>query len=134
MMQKLGQGKSLFLCLVLFGISACGEPFYYFAGGRLSGEETQLVELPTSSGVIQLETFPADPYSVNIEFFLLDGAIYIDPAETREWYQNILKDPAVRIRFDGSNVIHPMLTVRELDPLVLEQFDPERIVLRLEPR
>tara|TARA_R110002167_G_scaffold135114_3_gene321405 strand:- start:894 stop:1145 length:252 start_codon:yes stop_codon:yes gene_type:complete len=83
---------------------------------------------------MQLETQPADPYSVNIGFVLLDGNIYIDPAEDRQWYQNILTDPAVRIRFDGSDLVHPMLTVRETDPATLAQFDPTRIVLRLEPR
>jgi len=136
MMQQIRQGnfKLLFLCFILVGISACGEPFYYFAGGRLGGEEAPLVELPTSGGVFQLETLPADPYSVNIGFILLDGAMYIDPAEDREWYQNILLNPAVRIRFDGGDLIHPMSAVRETDPMVLARLDPERIILRLEPR
>jgi hypothetical protein len=135
-MQKIEQAKfrNLFLCLVLLGLSACGEPIYYFAGGRLGGEEAPLLELPTTSGVIQLETLPTDPYSVNVGFILLDGNLYLDPAEDREWYQNILLDSAVRIRFDGGDLVHPMLAVREIAPAVLDQFDPERIILRLEPR
>lgn len=135
-MQKIKQAtfRNLFLIFVLLGLSACGEPLYYFAGGRLGGEVAQLVELPASSGVIQLETLPDDPYSVNVGFILLDGKLYIDPAEDREWYQNILLDSAVRIRFDGGDLVHPMLAVREIDPAVLDQFDPERIILRLEPR
>lgn len=126
--------RALFIFLALLGLAACSEPLLYFAGGRLAGEEAPLLELPTSSGVIQLETLPADPYSVNIGFVLLDGKLYIDPAEDRQWYQNILSDPAVRVRFEDSDLVHQMLTVRETDPATLAQFDPQRIILRLEPR
>lgn len=126
--------KNLTLALVLLSLCACGDPFLYFAGGRLAGEEAALGALPASSGVMQIETLPADPYSVNIGFVLLGDKIYIDPAQDRQWYQNILRDPAVRIRFDGSDLVHPMMTVRETDPTLLAQFDPERIILRLEPR
>lgn len=128
---KLG---TLFLVLLLSGMSACSEPFLYFSGGRLSGAEAPLVELPTSNGVMQIETLPSDPYSVNIGFVLLDGELYIDPALDRQWYQNILVDPAVRIRFSGSDLVHPMMTVRETDSEIIAQFDPQRIILRLEPR
>tara|TARA_R110001592_G_scaffold1277_3_gene7512 strand:+ start:4294 stop:4545 length:252 start_codon:yes stop_codon:yes gene_type:complete len=83
---------------------------------------------------MQIETLPSDPYSVNIGFVLLDGEIYIDPAQDRQWYQNILVDPAVRIRFSGSDLVHPMMTVREMDPDIIAQFDPQRIILRVEPR
>lgn len=129
----LGKFSALFLSFLLLGLSACSEPFVYFSGGRLGGDETALVELPTSSGVLQIETLPSEPYSVNIGFVLLDGKLYIDPAEDRQWYQNILTDPTVRIRFDGSDLVHPMMTVRETDPATLAQFDPARIILRLEP-
>ena len=115
-------------------LGACSEPLVYFAGGRLDGEEAPLTRMPTEGGVFQLETLPADPYSVNIGFFVVDGTIYIDPAEDRQWYQNIQADPAVRIRFAGSDQIHPMTAVRETNPAIIAQFDPERIVMRLEPR
>ena len=136
MMQIKTQGKvrAALLFLLLAGVAACSEPFLYFAGGRLKGEEAPLLDLPTANGVMQLETLPADPYSVNIGFVLRDGKIYIDPAEDRQWYQNILRDPAVRIRLEGNELIHPMRSVRETDQAVLAQFDPERIILRLEPR
>lgn len=126
--------RNIFLALLLLGTTACSEPFLYFSGGRLGGEEAALVELPSSSGVLQIETLPSAPYSVNIGFVLLDGKLYIDPALDRQWYQNILVDPAVRVRFGGSDLVHPMMTVREEDPEVIAQFDPTRIVLRLEPR
>lgn len=125
--------KIYFLALGLIALTACGEPLLYFAGERLEGEETPLMQLPAESGVMQIETLAADPYSVNIGFVLLDDKVYIDPAENRQWYQNILIDPTVRIRFSGSEQIHPMLTVPETDPAILAQFDPQRIILRLEP-
>ncbi|MFM1896376.1 MAG: hypothetical protein RLZZ385_1450 [Pseudomonadota bacterium] len=115
-------------------LSACGEPLGLFAGGRLAGKETPLTALPTAEGVLQIETRPDDPYSVNIGFFLEDGVLYIDPAEDRQWYQNIQQDPRVRIRFAGSDRVHPMMAVRETDPSIIARFDSERIVMRLEPR
>ena len=125
--------KNYLLIAYLLLVSACSEPFVYFSGGRLSGEQAPLLTMPTNNGVMQIETLPEDPYSVNIGFFVLDGQLYIDPAADRQWYQNILIDPTVRVRFDGHEQIHPMLTVVETDPTILAEFDPARIVLRLEP-
>ncbi len=125
--------KVILISLALLGLAACSEPFFYFSGGRLTGEETPLVHMPAASGVLQIETLPTDPYSVNIGYVLLDGKVYIDPAEDRQWYQNILVDPTVRIRFDGSDQVHPMMTVPESNLEILTQFDPTRIILRLEP-
>lgn len=125
--------KKYLLIAYLLVLPACNEPFVYFSGGRLAGEQAPLLTLPTSNGVMQIETLPEDPYSVNIGFFVLDGKLYIDPAADRQWYQNILIDPTVRIRFDGHEQVHPMLTIIETDPTILAEFDPARIVLRLEP-
>lgn len=135
-MHKISQDriKASCLALALLTLAACGEPFFYFSGARLNGEEASLLEFPSASGVMQLETLPSDPYSVNIGFVLLDGKIYIDPAQDRQWYQNILVEPAVRIRFEDSDLVHPMSAVKETDPATLAQFDPQRIILRLEPR
>jgi len=135
-MQNANEATSriVFLILTLIGLSACAEPVFYFAGGRLGGEEATLLEMPSSSGVMQLETLPTDPYSVNIGYVLLNEQIYIDPAEDRQWYQNILENPNVRIRFEGSSVVHPMLSVRETDSATIAQFDPKRIIMKLEPR
>jgi hypothetical protein len=60
--------------------------------------------------------------------------MYIDPADSRVWYQNMKATPAVRIRFDGAEVIHPMTAVNESNPAVLKEFEADRIVLRLMPR
>jgi hypothetical protein len=34
---------------------------------------------------IDLETRPEDPYSVELNYIVKDGKLYIDPAEGREW-------------------------------------------------
>jgi len=133
-MTQRGKLRNLCVFLLLLAFTACGDPLWYFSGSRLSGEEAPLVDLPVAGGIFQIETLPADPYSVNLGFTLLDGTIYIDPAEDRQWYQNIQIDPMVRIRFDGSDLVHPMLAIEETDATVLAQFDTDRIILRLEPR
>ena len=124
--------KSALLSALLLSLIACSEPFLYFSGGELRGEQETLVDVPTSNGVMQIETLASDPYSVNIGYFVVNNQLYIDPAEDRQWYQNILVDPAVRIRFAGADKVHPMMTVIETDPNIISQFDQERIVLRLE--
>jgi hypothetical protein len=90
--------------------------------------------MPKESGVLQIETRPDDPYSVNVGFALFDGTIDIDPAPSRTWYQYINADPRVRIRFDGRNEVHPARAVDEEDAAIRARFDPDRIVMRLEAR
>jgi hypothetical protein len=126
--------RKLYLTLILIGLTACHQPLFLVAGGRLTGAEIPLGGVPNTGGVMQLETRPDEPYSVNVGYTLLEGQIYLDPAEERQWYQNILSDPAVRIRFDGANTVHPMLSIRVSEPTILGQFNPDRIILRLEPR
>ncbi len=123
----------LMSCVLMAG---CSGPFMWLPGGQLSGKETplDLSVLPENVEVVQLETNPADPYSVNIGYQLIDGQIYIDPAPERQWYQHIEANPNVRLRFEGSEVVHPATAQRVTDARVLAKFDPERIVLRLSPR
>jgi len=82
---------------------------------------------------MQLETNPAEPYSVNVGYAVIDGNMYIDPAESRRWYQNIKQNPTIRLRFDGKRVVHPATAVAETDPAVLGQFEADRRVLRIVP-
>lgn len=123
----------LFLSLLI--LTGCSGPLLWFPGGALSGREVPLdLTQPPQAGVIELETRPADPYSVNIGFTLIDGEIYIDPAAERTWYQHMLADPRVRIRFSGQDDVHPAIAEQVDDPAILSRFDPDRIVLRLSPR
>ena len=93
---------SLSLSLLLAG---CSEPFTVFTGGALSGEQSTapddwaaLAEIET----MQLETRPADPYSVNIWAVGIGSDLYVGtgPDGTR-WSQYLQEDRQVRFRAEG---------------------------------
>jgi len=125
---------ALMVTMVL--VTGCGGPLWQFPGGALAGEEKDFREivLPASGGVMALETNPPDPYSVHVGYVLIDGKLYIDPAEARRWYQNITKDPTIRLRLDGSDIVYRATAVAETDPEILASFDADRHVLRMEAR
>ena len=131
-----GRPRGLALALVL-GLTAlgCGGPFLVFPGGALSGE---VVTEPVDDWsfvedrFVDLEVRPEDPYSVELNYFVKEGRLYVDPAEGRRWLEHIREDPRVRVRFDGK--IYPLRAVRVEDPEELRGFDPERLVYRLDPR
>lgn len=115
--------------------SACGGPFLVFPGGELSGE---VVTEPVDDWgfvedrFVDLETRPDDPYSVELNYVVKDGKLYVDPAEGRRWLEHIRADPRVRVRFSGK--IYPLRAVLVGRPGELDGFDPERFVYRLDPR
>lgn len=116
-------------------VAGCGGPFFLIPGGQLSGE---VVNEPVADWsfvtdrFVDLETRPSDPYSVEVNYFVKDGNLYIDPAEGRAWLENIREDPRVRVRFGGR--IYPLIAVRVDRAEELEGFDADRIVYRLDPR
>jgi len=120
----------LALCL------ACGGPMLVFPGGKLSGE---VVHEPiedwsfvSEESFVDLETTPDDPYSVQLNFILRDGDLYIDPAEGRGWFEYLKTDPNVRVRFGDK--IYPVTAVLVGRPGELEGFDPDRFIYRLDSR
>lgn len=114
---------------------ACGGPFLVFPGGALRGE---VVSEPVEdwsfvdSLFVDLETRPERPYSVELNYVVRDGRLYIDAAEGRRWHEYLRADPRVRVRFDGR--IYPLEAVRVGRPGELEGFDEDRFVYRLDPR
>ncbi len=105
-----------------------------FPGGRLSGRESPALAdfSHLGDGVLALETRPADPYSVNINFTVRDGAVLIDPGEGRRWLAYLRADPRVRVRIGDQ--VYPMTAVLMGAPGEVEGFPPDRFVYRLEPR
>ena len=114
---------------------ACG-PIGPLSGGALSGDiAPSLIDDWTFANdheTVQLETNPEDPYSVNIWCASADGALYIPssmilgptvPTE-REWVQNVLGNPLVRLRIAGT--IYPLRAVRVDDEA---EFDKARVAL-----
>ena len=86
------------------GAMACNGPIGLAAGGRLEGAETPA---PASwsgledTGTAQLETRPADPYSVNLAYTIVDGVLYLNAGDTEtNWVQHMEADPQVRLRID----------------------------------
>ncbi len=125
---------ALALTAALTGIVGCGGPLLMIPGGRLAGEERPAPSdfSALQDGVFELETRPDDPYSVQLNYRVRNGRLYIDPAEGRRWLAHIRKDPRVRARF--GDVIHPLRATLVRDPAEREGFDPERLVYRLEAR
>ncbi len=121
--------------LIVF-VAGCSGPFFLLPGGALAGAEVPLntANMPTEEAVLQLETNPSDPYSVNVGFRLIDGQIYIDPAIERQWYQHLQADSNVRIRFAGAEVVHRAIAEVVTDAKVIANFDSDRIVMRLVPQ
>jgi len=115
-------------------LAGCDGPFFMFPGGRLSGVEAAPPAdwSAFASGIFELETRPSDPYSVELNYIVKDGKLYVDPAEGRRWLDHMRADPHVRVRFVDE--VYPLRAVRVTDPAELEGFDPERIVYRLDPR
>jgi hypothetical protein len=123
------------LALVGVCVTACGGPLLIFPGGRLSGEEVaEPVEdwSFVTDGLIDLETQPDDPYSVQVSYTVKDGKLYIDPAEGRRWLEYLRGDPSVRVRLSGK--VYPLTAVLIDQPEELQGFDGDRFVYRLDPR
>ena len=115
--------------------AACGGPVLMFPGGELRGE---VVTAPVSdwsfvdSMFVDLEVRPEKPYSVELNYVVRDGHLYIDPAEGRRWLEYLREDDRVRVRFGDE--IYPLRAVLVGRPGELEGFDPGRFIYRLEPR
>lgn len=91
---------------LLFVLAGCAEPLFIVAGGALSGTGTPV---PSDWGmardieVVQVETRPSDPYSVNVWGVGVGDRFYVaavDREET-EWALGIEGSPLVKLRLDG---------------------------------
>ena len=121
------------LWILVLGLSGCGGPFLVFPGGALKGE---VVEAPpedwsfATDRFVDLETRPNDPYSVELNYVVKDGQLFIDPAEGRTWFDHLRDDPNVRVRFDGK--IYRAKAVLVGRPGEVEGFPEDRYVYRLD--
>ncbi len=136
--RRRGRARSRGSCLGVFvalGWLGCGGPMLMLPGGELSGTEAS--EIPddwsfVDDAFVDLEVRPSDPYSVELNYTVKDGKLYIDPAEGRRWLDYIREDPRVRVRF--GDVVYPLIAVPVEDPEELEGFPPDRFIYRLDPR
>jgi len=122
----------LYICVAAC-LSGCGGPFLVFPGGPLSGQVvTERVDdwSFADDAFVDLEVRPADPYSVELNYVVRDGQLYIDPAEGRQWLEYLREDPRVRVRFGDR--VYPATAVLVGRPGELPDFDPERFVYRID--
>jgi len=116
-------------------IGGCSSPFLGLPGGKLRGE---VVHEPVEdwsfadSWFLDLETRPDDPYSVELNYVVRDGKLYVDPAEGRVWLDHMRADPRVRVRLGGR--VYPATAVLAGEPGTLEGFSKDRFVYRLDSR
>jgi hypothetical protein len=100
--------KPLLMLIVISIVSAagCGRPFVLLPGGALEGKPASVPEswaFTDAVQTVQLETRPADPYSVNVWVIAIDPSLYVHAGASRStWVENMEADPNVRLRVDES--------------------------------
>jgi hypothetical protein len=123
------------LVVALAALAACGGPVLIFPGGPLEGE---VVSEPVTDWsfvddtFVDLETRPEEPYSVELNYVVREGKLYVDPAEGRRWLDYIRADPRVRVRFGDK--VYPLEAVLVGRPGELEGFPEDRFIYRLDSR
>lgn len=102
----------------------CGGPVAVFPGGALDGP---VKPAPASfafareAGTIQLETRPADPYSVNVHGAVAGEGLYVSAGDNRAaWVEHIETDPRVRVRIEGD--VYELRARRVTDAAELDAF------------
>ena len=96
--------RSLFPLLAI-ALAGCNGPIGLMSGGALEGESRPAPEdwsFAGDYGTAQLETQPAEPYSVNLAYTIVDGVLYVNAGGSEtQWVKNMSADPRVRLRLDG---------------------------------
>jgi hypothetical protein len=113
----------LLVTLVLAAcVAGCNGPFVILPGGALEGSMAASPDswaFTDEVDTVQLETRPADPYSVNVWVIALAENLYVHAGDNRTtWVENMETDPSVRLRIDAS--IYELLAARVEDQ---EEFD-----------
>ena len=108
--------------LLTAAVAGCGGPCVLLPGGALDGTSVSVPEswsFTDDVDTVQLETRPADPYSVNIWVIALGENLYVHAGDNRSrWVENMEADASVRLRIDDS--IYELLAARVEDQ---EEFD-----------
>jgi hypothetical protein len=99
--------------ILLVWVIGCG-PTLVFPGGSLDGKPAAAPEdwgFTSEISTVQLETNPADPYSVNIWALGIGDKLYVHAGANRStWVENMEADPSVRVRIDET--IYPLTAAR----------------------
>lgn len=97
---------SLLSVVAVAASTACNGPLPFLGGGALAGEvvapPAKWSEWTKQVSVIQLETNPSEPYSVNIAYTVLGDTLYVYAGDTKtQWVEHMEADPNVRFRREG---------------------------------
>ena len=116
---------ALAAALLLTGSTAgCSGPTVLLPGGALDGTTTQAPadwSFTDAVSTVQLETRPADPYSVNIWVIALGPNLYVHAGANRsEWVEHMEADPKVRLRIDDA--IYELTAARVTEQGELDRF------------
>lgn len=116
---------ALLLALVWIApIAGCGRPFVLLPGGALEGPTVSAPEswsFTDAVKTVQLETRPADPYSVNIWVIAVGGSLYVHAGANRSaWVENLEADPNTRLRVNDS--IYELAAARVDDQAEFDRF------------
>ena len=128
-------GFAIGIALLLALAGTHNGPFYAIPGGVLSGtvDEEPVTDWSfVTDRNLDLETRPDAPYSVELNYVVQNGQLFIDPAEGRAWLDHMRANPLVRVRFGDQ--IYPLLAVLVGRPGEMEGFPGDRYVYRLDPR
>jgi len=104
------------LTAVILSISGCA--YVPFSAGKLKGTPTEALadwrEIASVS-IIQLETNPAQPYSVNIWMIAEQARLYVFAGDNyAQWVQNIESNQSVRLQAEGK--VYDLRAYRVIDP------------------
>jgi len=109
--------RALVFGIWLLLLGGCAEPFIVLSGGALTGEvadpPVDWTEL-NAVDVMQLETRPSDPYSINIWAAGLGPHIYVATSEDgTSWTEFLAEERDVRLRIEG--VVYELEAVPVVD-------------------
>jgi hypothetical protein len=105
-------------------LAGCGRPLVLLPGGALEGKPAPLPEswaFTDQVDTIQLETRPADPYSVNIWVIAMGDHLYVHAGANRAtWVESMEADPRVRLR--AGDELYELAAARVTDAAEFARF------------
>jgi hypothetical protein len=118
------RGPILLLVVSLVSAAGCGRPFLLLPGKALDGTPVAVPEswsFTDAVDTVQLETRPAEPYSVNIWITAAGEHLYAHAGANRSaWVEHIETDPKVRLRVNDS--IYELAAARVVDQAEFDRF------------
>jgi hypothetical protein len=112
------------LLLALLLAAGCGRPLLLLPGGALGGEPAPVPADWAFTGAVstvQLETRPADPYSVNIWAIGLGPSLYVHAGASRStWVEHLEADANVRLQVEDR--VYELAAARVVEQAEFDRF------------